>query len=262
MAPTEGKVTLARDGDVAVLTVSRPGKKNSLTPAMLGELEGAVASLRSGPVPRVLVVRGEGEEAFFAGVDLATLEGLDPLRARAFAQRGGELLLALENLPLPVIAAVRGHCLGGGLELALACDFIVAAEGSRFGLPEAGFGFTPGWGGCIRLPRRVGLGRAKEMILTSRAIGATEALAVGLVEAVYPAEEFEPRLAALVADLAAKAPLALSLAKSVVLRGLDASLETGLALEREAFALVFTTEDAKEGVRAFFARRPPRFTGK
>jgi enoyl-CoA hydratase len=262
MAQPEGKVALDRSSPVAVLTVSRPEKRNSLTPAMLGELEAAVGSLRAGGGTRALVVRGEGNETFVAGVDLSILASLDPAQARLFAERGQRLLCDLESLPFPVIAAVRGHCLGGGLELALACDLIVASDSARFGLPEVGHGFTPGWGGCVRLPRRVGLGRAKELVFTSRVVGAAEALAIGLVEAVHPGAAFDAAVAELAQGLADKAPLALSLAKSTILRGLDASLETGLALEREAFALVFTTEDAKEGVRAFLGKRPPRFTGR
>ncbi len=258
---SEGRVSSSVAGPVVTLTLSRPAKRNALTPAMLDALLGEVTRARDDRSVRVLLLRGEGE-AFCAGADLALLGALDPPRARDLAMRGQEVCSALEALPFPVLAAVDGACVGGGLELALACDLIFASERAVFRAPEVGYGFVPGWGGSLRLPRRVGLGRAKDILLTSRAIGAAEAHAAGLADRVFPVDDFFPAVSSFAEELAAKAPFALALAKDVIHRGMDASLETGLALEREAFALVFTSEDSREGVRAFLEKRPPRFTGR
>jgi enoyl-CoA hydratase len=257
---SEGRIA-ASAGPVVSLTISRPEKRNSLTPAMLSELRDAVARLREDRAVRVVLLRGEGG-VFCAGADLAVLGSLDPASARGLAETGQQVCTALEALPFPVLAAVDGPCVGGGLELALACDIILASDRAVFRAPEVGYGFIPGWGGSLRLPRRVGLGRAKEILLTSRAVGAAEAHAVGLADRLYPAGDFAAGVDAFAQEMAARAPLALALAKDVIQRGMEASLETGLALEREAFALVFTSEDSREGVRAFLEKRPPRFTGR
>ncbi len=269
-APDQGQVLYQLKDGVATATLSRPGRKNALSIAMLEELRGIVdrlggwsflPSAPDSPPVRVLVLRGEGG-VFAAGADLRHLATLDAAGGRAFVTAGQELLRRIEALPVPVLAAVEGPALGGGCELALACDLICACETALFALPEVERGFIPGWGGTVRLPRRVGLGRAKELILTGRAVEGREALAIGLAERLYPAASFAEEVEKLARDLAAKAPVALALAKSTIRRGADAPLETALALEREAFSTVFSTEDAREGVRSFLEKRPPRFSGK
>jgi len=255
----QGKVTFDLKGSVGTITISRPGKKNSLTGSMLDELADIVKNAGVEADLRVLVIKGNGNEALAAGVDLSLLDDNTPEEARTFSMDVQSTLTSIEALPIPVIAAVSGFALGGGLEIALACDVILASENAMLALPEVNLGIIPGWGGSIRLPRRVGLGRAKDMIFSGRTVKADEALAIGLVEAVYPADEFEDRVQDYAALLTTKSSSSLALAKSTIQKGLDASLEAGLALEREAFAYCFALPDAREGVSAFLEKRKPKF---
>ncbi len=243
---------------IATITLSRPGKRNSLTLKMFTELDRAVGEIAGRTDLRVVVVTGD-QATFCAGDDLQELGAMGPSRVRAFLASVQETYTRFESLPTPVVAAVKGYALGGGLELALACDLILCSEEARLGLPEVNLGVLPGLGGTIRLPRRVGLGRARELVYSGRTLTAGEALDMGLVDGVFPEESFETRVEDYAGMLASKSPTALALAKSTLNRGMDASLEAGLALEREAFAYCFALPDAKEGISAFLEKRKPVF---
>lgn len=253
-----GKVTFEIRDRTGFITLSRPEKRNSMTQKMFGELDKAVELVAMAENVRVLVIQGD-EGTFCAGDDLAELVALDPSGVRRFLTRVQDTFLGLESLEIPVLAAVKGHALGGGLELALACDLILASSEAAMGLPETNLGIIPGLGGTVRLPRRVGLGRAKELVYSGRIVKADEAKKMGLVEDVYPADDFDAGVKQLAGLLASKSPTAIALAKSTINRGMDASLETGLALEREAFAYCFSLPDVKEGISAFLEKRKPEF---
>ncbi|MDF1525385.1 MAG: enoyl-CoA hydratase-related protein [bacterium] len=256
--PNMGEVRYEVSGQIATITLARPGKRNSLTQKMFDDLSSAVDKAAEEEGLRVLVIKGEGN-TFCAGDDLAELVAMDVVQVRDFLIRAQSTFTRLEALPIPVVAAVEGHALGGGLELALACDLILASSDAVLGLPETNLGVIPGLGGTIRLPRRVGFGRAKEMVYSGRMVKADEAKNIGLVEAVYATQEFEIKVMEFARFLASKSPTALALAKSTINRGMDASLESGLALERESFAYCFALPDAKEGINAFLEKRKPVF---
>jgi len=256
----QGEIRYEIKNKIGIATISRPGRLNALSRKMLEELKSIVDSIDSWEQIRVLVIRGEGTDALAAGADLKVLASLDSSGAREISIYAQKILVGIESIPIPVISAVDGFALGGGLEISLACDLILASAGAKLGLPETNLGIIPGWGGSIRLPRRVGIGRAREMIFSGRTVDAQEALDMGLVDAVYPAESFEEEVMSYAASLAEKSPVSMALAKSTVLRGMDASLEAGLALEREAFAYCFSLPDAREGITAFLEKRSPRFS--
>jgi enoyl-CoA hydratase len=259
MTQDNGEVRYEVSDRIATITLSRPGKRNALTQHMFARLGEVVGEVENGSDLRVLIIRGESGSVFCAGDDLSQLVAMDLVQVRDFLISAQGTFTRLEALPIPVIAAVEGHALGGGLELALACDLILASSGAVMGLPETNLGVIPGLGGTIRLPRRVGLGRARELVYSGRMVQADEAKNIGLVEAVFSAQEFDEKVLEFARFLAAKSPSALALAKSTVNRGMDASLETGLALEREAFAYCFSLPDAKEGISAFLEKRKPNF---
>ena len=246
------------DGPVATLSFNRPEKLNALNPEVVAEFSQVLEEVQYNSAIRVLLLTGQGR-AFIAGADIKHFLELDPLSARQFAVRSQHLLFKLEELPIPVIACVHGFALGGGCEIALACDFIYAAEKAKFGQPEINLGFNPCLGGTQRLARLVGNSLAKELCLTGRFIEAEEAKALGLVAQVFPEATFleDCRNAALA--LAAKSRVALEAVKRVIDWGVDVDLKTGCALEAEAFALCFTTPDVKEGVTAFLEKRKPQF---
>ncbi len=259
MTQDKGSVRYEVDGPIGTITLSRPDKRNALTQHMFARLDEVVGEVETSGDIRVLVIRGESGSVFCAGDDLAELVAMNVVQVRDFLIRAQSTFTRLEALPIPVVAAVEGYALGGGLELALACDLILASSGAAMGLPETGLGVIPGLGGTIRLPRRVGLGRAKELVYSGRLVQADEAKNIGLVEAVYSAHEFDSKVVEFARFLASKSPTALALAKSTINRGMDASLESGLALEREAFAYCFALPDAKEGISAFLEKRKPKF---
>ena len=256
---SKGEVRYEVSDRIATITLSRPDKRNALTQHMFARLNEVVGDVENNGDLRVLIIRGESGSVFCAGDDLAELVAMDVVQVRDFLIRTQGTFTRLEALPVPVVAAVEGHALGGGLELALACDLIVASSDAVLGLPETNLGVIPGLGGTIRLPRRVGLGRARELVYSGRVVQADEAKNIGLVEAVYPAEEFDSKVMEFALFLASKSPSALALAKSTINRGTDASLEAGLALEREAFAYCFALPDAREGISAFLEKRKPVF---
>jgi enoyl-CoA hydratase len=257
----ENVLFLVGEDGVAVLTLNRPKQLNALDVRTLEEIEGVLASLASGSTARALVVTGAGDKAFVAGADIAAMSKLGPVEARAFAELGHRVLDRLERLPIPTIAAVNGYALGGGCELAMACDLVYASEKARFGQPEVLLGLVPGFGGTQRLTRRVGIGRALEMILTGDQYDAARAKEMGLVLEVVPAAELLEHARAQARKIAAKGPLAVAQAKRAIHAGADADLATAFELERQAFAALFGTADAKEGMAAFLEKRAARFRG-
>lgn len=247
---------------IYLLIINRPQALNALNAATLDELAQAVAQVGADTGARALLVTGAGEKAFVAGADISEMQQLSAAQAQAFSEKGMQVMHALEALPLPVIALVQGYALGGGCELAMACDWIIASERAVFGQPEVNLGIPPGFGGTQRLARLVGRARALELVTTARQIKADEALALGLVAAVVPATELRSKGLETARTIAAKGPVAVRLAKQAVQRGLDLDLANACAYETAAFALAFATTDQKEGMRAFLEKRAAQFSGK
>ena len=248
------------EGAVAVLTIDRPKALNALDAATLGEIGERVATLRRGEV-RAAVITGSGQKAFVAGADIAAMEAMNAVEARSFARLGQAVFRSIEELPIPVIAAVNGFALGGGLELALACDWILASDKARFGQPEINLGIIPGFGGTQRLPRRVGLPLARELIYSGRMADAEEALRVGLINRIVPAADLLREARDMAVELATKAPVAIQQAKAALNAGTDLDLENACRYESETFALCFGTDDRAEGMRAFLEKRAAIFKG-
>ncbi len=250
-----------RDG-VATLTLDRPVALNALDAATLRALRAAFRELDDDPGLRALVLTGAGERAFSAGADIAAMAAMAPEEGAAFSRLGHEAMAAVEALAVPVIGALNGVALGGGLELALACDLLVAAERARLGQPEINLGLIPGFGGTQRLVRRIGQTRARELIYLGHMVAAEEALRLGLVNRVVPHERLAEEAAKLAAELAAKAPVALAQAKRATAIAADADLETGCRFEVEAFGVTFATGDRVEGLKAFLEKRTPAWKGR
>ena len=255
-------VDFERRGRVALLTLNRPEALNALSLEMLDDLDARLDDIEGDAELRAVVVTGAGEKAFTAGADIRHMRNASALQARAYAQRGHNVLNRMESFPKPIIAAVNGYALGGGCELALACDIRLSSESAKFGLPEVTLGIMPGWGGTQRLARATSPGFAKELIFTGRQVTAGEAHRAGLVNHVYPDGELLERAVELGDVIAARPPWAISQAKEVVNLALDGDLQGHLARELDAFALAFTTEDQREGMAAFFEKRPPNFVGR
>jgi len=249
-----------QDG-VGVLTFNRPKSLNALNPKTLEEVADVVQSAKSQANIRVLLLTGAGEKAFVAGADITEFQKMNPLEARQFAERGQEIFFQLEQLPIPVIAAVNGFALGGGCEIAMSCDFIYAAETAKFGQPEINLGIIPGFGGTQRLSRLVGRAKAKELCMTAEMIDANQAMQLGLVAKVFPTDQLLAESMKIAKGLARKGQFALRAIKHIIDRGCDVDLKTGCALEAEAFGVCFASLDAKEGVAAFLEKRKPDFQG-
>jgi len=246
---------------ILLLTINRPQALNALAPQVLVEI-GAAVEVAVEASARALLVTGAGEKAFVAGADIAAMRDMSPLEGREFAIRGHAVMRALELAPFPTIALVNGFALGGGCELALACDFIVASERAVFGQPEVNLGIVPGFGGTQRLTRLVGKAMALELCTTGRQVKADEALRIGLANHVVPAGDLLAKGLELAQMIAQKGPLAVRLAKEAVLRAFDTPLTEALAAERQAFALLASSDDRNEGIAAFLDKRPPKFTGR
>ncbi|MBI2684210.1 MAG: enoyl-CoA hydratase/isomerase family protein [Actinobacteria bacterium] len=255
-------VELEHHGAVALLTLNRPEALNALSGEIVELLAGHVTRIGDEPAVRAVVITGAGDRAFSAGADLALMRTATPSTASEIAGRGHALFNRIAALRVPVIAAINGYCLGGGCELALACDIRLASENAQIGLPEVTLGIFPGWGGTQRLPRIVGPGHAMEMITTGRRLTAAEAERIGLVNRVMSQADLLPAAMSLAADIAARAPLGVAAAKELVRASLSTDLSTGLAHERDRFALMFATRDQREGMDAFFEKRPAEFTGE
>ena len=256
--PTE--LLLDNDGAVATFTLNRPDKLNALSAGLLRELAAAFAAVAQTSL-RVAIVTGAGK-AFSAGVDITEMSGMSTIEAKRRADEGHALAALIESASFPVIAAVNGFALGGGCELALACDFIYASTRAKFGQPEVNLGVIPGFGGTQRLARRIGIARARELVYTGEIITADRALALGLVNAVVPRDELGARVRAVADQIAEKGPLAVAQAKRAMLRGVAGDMTSANELEAQAFAMLFGSEDQKEGMRAFVEKRKPAFKGR
>jgi enoyl-CoA hydratase len=254
-------ITVERRGRVAVLTVNRPDKLNALSNKVHAEGVAALDELKQDDEVRVVVITGAGEKAFIAGADISEFQDQTPVTQRnAFNERS--LFNSLDSFPKPVIAMINGFCLGGGNELAMACDIRIASENARFSQPEINLGIMCGGGGTQRLPKLVGEGRAMEMVLTGDMIDAATAERFGLVNHVYPAADLEAETMSLAEKIAEKAPIALQLSKEAVKFASRSNLDEGLRREVDLFAICFSTEDKKEGVAAFLQKRKPEFKGR
>ena len=251
-----------REGGVVWLTIDRVEAMNALSGAVLDGILGACRELATDRAARVVVVTGAGEKAFSAGADLKERRGMDATQTQARIQLINDAFDALAALPQPTIAAINGVAFGGGLELALACDFRVAAAHAQLGLTEVRLGIMPGAGGTQRMTRLIGVARAKEMILLGRRVTAADAAAVGLCTAVPPGADLVAAVERLVAELMLAAPISLTQAKRAIDGALDLDLAAGLAHERACYAVTLTTEDRDEGLRAFAEKRPPVYKGR
>lgn len=247
---------------IAVVTINRPRVMNALNAPTLRQLSEALGALEADEKIRVIILTGAGEKAFVAGGDIAAIAEYAPLQARDFARLAQSVLDAIERCPKPVIAAVNGFAVGGGCELAMACDLRLAADHARFGLPEVNLGILAGWAGTQRLPRLVGKGRALELLWTGDLIDAAEAHRIGLVNRVTAAGELLTTARELAGKIAAKGPVGVRLTKEAVNNGLEMDSDRAGRYEADLFALCFATEDQKEGMRAFLEKRPANFKGR
>jgi enoyl-CoA hydratase len=261
--PVSELVQLEIKSGVALATANRPDALNAISRDLLAAFDAAIdavdAGIAKGEV-RALVVTGAGR-AFIAGADISEMTSMTPLEAEAFSSSAHRIFGRLEALSIPTIAAVNGFALGGGCELALACDWIYASEKARIGQPETKLGLIPGFGGTSRLVRRVGLAWAKELVLVAEPLKADEAVRIGLVNRVFPHEELLPAALAAGEAMAARGPIAIRIAKQVMQDGQDADVRTAHSLEQRAFGLVFASEDRVEGTTAFLEKREPDFKG-
>lgn len=251
-----------RRGSVALLTLNRPGLMNALSFSSLLLLREAIESLRFEPSVRAIVLTGAGDRAFCSGADLKERAGMTPVQVKEYIRTIRDTFTALEDLGKPVIAAINGLALGGGTELALACDIRLAADSALLGLTETSLGIIPGAGGTQRLPRLVGKGKAKELIFTARKVPAAEALAIGMIEHVYPAERLLEEALAMAEAIAANGPIALEQAKYAINAGSETDLKTGLLFESRAYDVILPTRDRLEGLAAFREKRRPHYVGE
>ena len=247
---------------IAYVTVNRPEKLNALNHKVIQELQSCFETAQGDAEVQAVILRGAGEKAFVAGADINELAVQSPVEGKETSRRGQKLLDFIENLGKPVIAAINGYALGGGCEIAMACTLRIASENARLGQPEVKLGIIPGYAGTQRLPRLVGKGRALELILTGEPISAQEALRIGLVNQVVPAQELMSAAEKLAQKIIANAPLAIKFALEAVNHGLEVSQAEGQFLEATLFGLCCTTEDMKEGTRAFLEKRAAKFVGK
>lgn len=254
-------VEVTREGAVAVVIVSRPEAMNALNTETVEALGKVVGELAVDEAVHAVVLSGDGDKAFVAGADIAEMKDLTAEGARRFSALGQGVMSAIETAPQPWIAAVNGFALGGGCELALACDIRLAAENAKFGQPEIGLGITPGFGGTQRLVRNVGQGWAKYLVLSGRHVRADEALRIGLIQAVLPKGELMTQAMKLAEELAGKSPLAMRYCKAAVHAAADVDIVAGQRVERDLFALAFASEDQTEGMSAFLEKRAPEFGG-
>ena len=250
-----------KNGNLAIAAINRPEALNALNGTVLQELSRVVAEVENDSEVRAFILTGEGR-AFVAGADIGEQNALDVASARKFSQFGSSIFRRIEKLEIPTIAAVNGFCLGGGCELAMSFDMILASEKAKFGQPEVGLGITPGFSGTQRLPRRVGVAKAKELLFSGRMITAAEAEKIGLVNAVYPAEELMNATMEMAKSFTKNAPVAIKYVKASVDRGMQMDIDGGIALENELYAMCFATEDCKEGLTAFLEKRPAEFKNK
>lgn len=249
---------------IATVTIDRPQALNALSSSVLKELDEILLQVKSKFPAEVrgVILTGGGEKAFVAGADISEINSLNADSGKKFAELGQKIFRSIENLPMPVIAAVNGFALGGGLELALACDFIYASENAKLGLPEVSLGLIPGFGGTVRLTRVLGENRSREMIFSGNPMTAVDAEKIGLVNKVFPQASLIAEARKTMTAILSRGPLAVSWAKKTILKGASESLDQALTTEASAFAELFKTADTAEGTKAFLEKRKPQFTGK
>jgi enoyl-CoA hydratase len=255
-------IIFERQADIAVIRFNRPKVLNAINPTVVKELGHALDEIKADIAVKVLVLTGEGDKAFVAGADIATMKDYTPLQGKYFSAQGHELLFQLESLAIPVIACVNGFALGGGTEIAMACDFIYAADSAKFGQPEINLGIMPGFGGTQRLSRLVGKSMAKELCMTGAMISAQKAKDIGLVNKVFPKESLWEETMKTAKILASKGKVSIRAVKESIERGYDQDLRTGCYMESEAFGMCMASEDAKEGMGAFLEKRKAVFKGE
>jgi enoyl-CoA hydratase len=249
-------------GRIATITINRPKSLNALNGTTMRELSAVLEEVARRNDVGVVLLTGAGEKAFVAGADISELLKFTPLQVLELSRFGNGVLGNIERLPQPVIGVINGFALGGGCELAMACDILVASDNAKFAQPEVNLGIIPGWGGTQRLPRLVGRNIAKEIVLTGEMISAQRAYEIGLVNRVVSQSGLMEAAREIARKILEKAPVALSAAKSVMNRGIDLDLESACALEANAFAVMFSTGDGAEGMAAFLEKRKPAFTGR
>ncbi len=259
---SETYVTYSRDGVVGTITINRPKALNALNPDVLRQLAGCLDEAEADRECLGVILHGAGGKAFVAGADIATMADLPPARGLQFAELGLATLGKIEDLSKPVIAAIDGFALGGGLELALACDMIYATPKSKLGQPEVKLGIIPGFGGTQRLARLVGRNRAKEIVFTGDMYGADTAKGFGIVQEVVPEEELLAYCRQVIEKIGRMGPVAVAQAKRAINKGVDLALDAGLAVEKLAFMSLFGTHDQREGMKAFLEKRKPEFKGE
>lgn len=247
---------------ITIIVINRPKFLNALNMATLNEMDQLFDIVAKDETTKIVVITGGGESAFVAGADITEMQKLNALEGRKFAQLGQKVFTKIENLPQIVIAAVNGYALGGGCELAMACDIRIASSKAIFGQPEVSLGIIPGFGGTQRLAQLVGKGRAKEIICTANMIEAVEAYRIGLVNAIVEPEELMTSAKVMANKIMSKAPIAVQLAKDAINRSFDMNLQSGLAYEADNFSICFATNDQKEGMKAYLEKRKPTFTKK
>ncbi len=254
-------INFEKEAGIAVLRFNRPKALNAINPEVLLEVGEVLSQVEKDESIKVLVLTGEGDRAFVAGADISHMSRLSPLEMRHFSRVGQELLFKLENLSIPVIASVNGFALGGGLEIAMACDFVYASEKAKFGQPEISLGLIPGFGGTQRLPRLIGKPMAKELCLTGNMIGAQEAKEIGLINKVFPPDKLWGETMNTARLISEKGSVSLKAAKDCIGRGVDVDLRDGCYMESDAFGLCIVSPDAQEGMTAFLEKRKPKFKG-
>jgi len=259
---SEDLVLFQQEDGIGIITINRPGALNALNPEVLKALENALEKAERDEKVKVILITGSGEKAFVAGADIAEMSKMSPREAREFSKLGQKVFRKIEQMEKPVIAVVNGYALGGGLELAISCDYILASENAQFGQPEVDLGIFPGFGGTQRLPRILGKLRAKELIFGGERIPAQKALGIGLVNEVAPQDKLMERARELAKKLMSKGLIAIGLAKRAIEQGTDLDLDSGLLIEQTLFSLCFDTQDQKEGMKAFLEKRKPEFKVK
>jgi enoyl-CoA hydratase len=247
---------------IAIITLNRPDALNAWSAELAKEFLGAMEDVRNDESVKAVIITGAGEKAFSAGADIKAMKGMTALKARELSNMGYKICNAIETMDKPVIAAINGYALGGGMEVSMACDFRIASDKARMGQTEINIGLIPGWGGTQRLTRLVGKARAKELVYTGKIINADTAHQWGLVNSVVTATELMTAVRQFAQELAGKAPVAVKVAKALIEKGAEINLESALALEREGFGVVASSEDLQEGVSAFTEKRKPSWKGK
>lgn len=257
-----GKIIYEKREGIATITINRPQALNALNEEVIPEFLLRLEEAKKDKDIKILVITGAGEKAFCAGLDLKTAMNITVTKAVEMSRLGQELTLAIEELGKPVIAAINGYALGGGLELAMACDIRIASEKARIGQTEVNVGLIPGWGGTQRLPRLVGKGIAKELIFTGKMIDTTTAERIGLINMVVPPEKLKAAVEEFAKEVISKPPIALKLAKELINNSIETDQRTGLIHEAEAFGILSSTDDYREGVSAFIEKRKPEYKGR